>query len=220
MGFPSCSLSSSDLFPIAPPTPYSPSEQTYCLYQFKFPQDPRGPQTPESPPLMSVSAQSHASHFTSAQLSPAQTASQSVPLSSPAPSIEMSRQPSAQTTLATSAFPTPASSVSDKGSSFNTMDESGDSHRNISDSQTQNPLAGGKTDQMELDPSVPTHGKSNHDWQEASGSKENEMGVDQTEALSTSSKLDPQSLNPEIGKAFHLGRSCKIPYRLGKSRYV
>jgi len=212
---------SSATFRVGFPSPSSPSIGYLKENDQPYISSDHFPQTPTSPPLMSVSAQSHATHFASSQTSPRQAVSQSADYSSLPSSDPMSSQVSQQPTLSstTTSFPTPASSVSghlvdaDK-STVTGMQESGLTvMADANAAPTQTPPEHTRTDHDRnmggTDPGTGVSDSANMDAMEidnndSSGSRNNEGA-----ASSENNGFSLDSLQREFNSAYHLCKSCK-----------
>lgn len=212
---PSSTIRSSPLSPGSPPFTSHPAKNSPLFGKA------RSPQTPLSPPLMSVSTQSHASNnFSNSQSSPATqtTTSHGQPLSSPPSSTPMSAQPSQQPTVSTTnSFPTPASSVSGHLMSATAPDDIDVMDRSGGDQALQTQELDYKSSTYRandfMDTDQPEHRRTDHDRQNRNATSpavkdENTMDTDQR--LKSSVNLNLESLQNDIGSAFHLCKKRKI----------
>lgn len=217
---------SSVSFRVGPPSPASPAAGFLKENHPPFLPSDQIPQTPASPPLMSVSAQSHASNFASSQASPSQATSQPANLSSPPSSTPMSTQVSQQPTLSTTnSFPTPASSVSghlvgndsehaDKLMGAG-MQESGEITMAETNTALTQPAEHARTDhdrQFEgIDPGTGIRDFANTDRHHPV-KDEDAMDLDSKNEATASldnGGLSLDSLQREFTSAYHLCKSCK-----------
>lgn len=219
------SSSATALFAVGPPSPASPAtgflkETHHPSYLSSDQQTQQTPQTPTSPPLMSVSAQSHASsnNFTSSQASPSHaTAQHPAPpanLSSPPSSVPMSSQVSQQPTVtssATNSFPTPASSVNDHMGG-------------IESEQTDKLMGVGAAPAPAPAPATAEYTRTDHDRQPLGGTDpgsgvrdfanrpdDDAMDIDRKAEMvgNSNSGFGLDSLQREFASAYHLCKSCK-----------
>lgn len=190
------------------------------------------PQTPTSPPLMSVGAQSYASNFANPQTSPSHTTSQGQPLSSPPSSTPMSTQLSQPPTVSTTnSFPTPASSVSGHLASATSADDQDSTDKSSSGwarvrHSGESGCATSTADAMDIGQSE--HRRSDHDrqWPGAHSGEpadsatnmegrpivqdEDMMDVDEKAGIpANSGNPSLESLQQDVGTAFHLCKTCK-----------
>lgn len=211
------SSSATVLFPVGPPSPASPAagflKETH--HPSYLSSDQQTPQTPTSPPLMSVSAQNHASSndfTTPSQASPSHATAQHPPppanISSPPSSVPMSSQVSQQPTApwsATNSFPTPASSVNDhmggveseqtdKSMGIGAAPATAEYTRTDHDRQ---PLGG-------TDPGSGVRDFAGHPDYDAMDIHQKAETVD-----NSSSGFGLDSLQREFASAYHLCKSCK-----------
>ena len=217
---------SSVSFRVGPPSPASPAAGFLKENHPPFLPSDQIPQTPASPPLMSVSAQSHASNFASSQASPSQATSQPANLSSPPSSTPMSTQVSQQPTLSTTnSFPTPASSVSghlvgndsehaDKLMGAG-MQESGEITMAETNTTLTQPAEHARTDhdrQFEgIDPGTGIRDFANIDGHQPvkdGGAMDLDSKNEATASLDNGG-LSLDSLQREFTSAYHLCKSCK-----------
>lgn len=211
-------------FRAGPPSPSSPAAGSLKEHPQLPVSSDHIPQTPTSPPLMSVSDQSHVSHFTSTQVSPNQATSQPPNTSSPPSSVPMSTQVSQQPTMsATNSFPTPASSVS--GHLANTTSAEEGDHPSFStgmQDQTKDEVE--KSEQNSAEHSRPDHdrhsmatGPEALKRDSATGPGQQSMDVDAMEVDSEpvtkadTGNLSLDSLQKNFTSAYHLCKSCKKP---------
>jgi hypothetical protein len=191
------------------------------------------PRTPTSPPLMSVGAESYASNFANPQTSPSHATSQGQPLSSPPSSTPMSTQLSQPPTITTTSFPTPASSVSGhlvSATSADDLDGADKSSSGWAAAQHSAASVNATNTADAMDVGQSEHRRSDHDRQRSGDGAtnmegrsivkdEDMMDVDQ-KAGDSSNGADPslESLQQDIGTAFHLCKTCKaLPL---KEKYV
>lgn len=199
----------STTFRTGPPSPSSPAAGSLKeSHQLPVSSD-HIPQTPTSPPLMSVSNQSHVSHFASSQASPNQATTQPATISSPPSSVPMSTQVSQQPAMSlTNSFPTPASSVSGHPANATSADDV--DHKSFTTGMLDS------TRTME-DQEITEHRQSDRDQPHglASGSDQHTtdvdaMDVDKVSAPRSESRgLGLDSLQKDFTSAFHLCKSCK-----------
>lgn len=210
---------SSATFRVGFPSPSSPSVGYLKENDQPYISSDHFPQTPTSPPLMSVSAQSHATHFASSQTSPRQATSQSADYSSLPSSDPMSSQVSQQPTLSstTTSFPTPASSVNDHlvdaDKSIGTgMQESG-STAMADAALTQTPPQHTRTDHDwdmgGIDPGTGVRNSANMDAMEIDNNDNSDSSNNGGAASSENNGFNLDSLQKEFTSAYHLCKSCK-----------
>lgn len=212
---------SSATFRVGFPSPSSPSVGYLKENDQPYISSDHFPQTPTSPPLMSVSAQSHATHFASSQASPRQAASQSADYSSLPSSDPMSSQVSQQPTLSstTTSFPTPASSVSghlvDADKSTGTgMQESGstamaDADAALTPTPPQHTRTDHDRDMGGTDPGTGVRNSANMDAMEIDNNDNSDSSNNGGAASSENNGFNLDSLQREFTSAYHLCKSCK-----------
>lgn len=178
------------------------------------------PHTPTSPQLMSVGAQKYASNFANTQTTAGHTTSNGQPLSSPPSSTPMSTQLSQQPNVSTaSSFPTPASSVS--GHLNSTLhDEPDAANKALGGSVAASVTAPATTDPV--DPSQSEHRRSDHDRlrlpegtmdanDRTTSADGDLMDIDpKADGPTTHGDPSSDSLQQDIGTAFHLCKTCKV----------
>lgn len=212
---------SSATFRVGFPSPSSPSVGYLKENDQPYISSDHFPQTPTSPPLMSVSAQSHATYFAPSQTSPRQATSQSADYSSLPPSDPMSSQISQQPTLSstTTSFPTPASSVSghlvdaDKLTGTG-MQESGSTvTADANLVPTQTPPEHTQTDHDRnmggADPGTRVRDSANMDAMEIDNNDNSGSSNNEGAASSENNGFSLDSLQREFTSAYHLCKSCK-----------
>ncbi|ODM22721.1 hypothetical protein SI65_00310 [Aspergillus cristatus] len=213
---------SSATFRVGFPSPSSPSVGYLKENDQPYISSDHFPQTPTSPPLMSVSAQSHATHFAPSQTSPRQATSQSADYSSLPSSDPMSSQVSQQPTLSstTTSFPTPASSVSghlvDADKSTGTgMQESGSTvMADANVAPTQTPPEHTQTDHDRnmggADPGTGVRDSANMDAMEIDNNDNSGSSNNEGAASSENNDFSLDSLQREFTSAYHLCKSSHV----------